>query len=120
MGITVLPLEELKGCIGEEKKSEWMEISQERINQFADCTDDHQFIHVDVEKSKAGPFGTTIAHGFLTLSLLTKLASDASSAPGSSATAYMSQLIPSATTSMYPSFQLSTVSPGLPSISSVL
>ncbi len=49
------------------------EVSQELINTFADATHDHQFIHVDPEKAKAGPFGTTIAHGFLTLSLLSHL-----------------------------------------------
>ena len=47
--------------------SEWMEISQERINTFADATGDHQWIHIDEEKAKHGPFGTTIAHGYLTL-----------------------------------------------------
>jgi acyl dehydratase len=73
MGMTVLPVEKLKSCIGEEKKSDWMEITQEKINQFADCTDDHQFIHVDPEAAKKGPFGRTIAHGFLSLSLLTRL-----------------------------------------------
>ena len=50
--------------------SEWREMTQDRVNQFADATDDHQFIHVDVERAKATPFGGTIAHGFLTLSLL--------------------------------------------------
>ncbi len=49
--------------------SEWLEITQERINQFAEATGDHQWIHVDPEKAAAGPFGTTIAHGYLTLSL---------------------------------------------------
>jgi acyl dehydratase len=49
--------------------TEWLEITQERINAFADATDDHQWIHVDVERAKTGPFGTTIAHGYLTLSL---------------------------------------------------
>ncbi len=49
--------------------SGWWEITQERVNAFADATDDHQWIHVDVEKAKSGPFGGTIAHGFLTLSL---------------------------------------------------
>ena len=49
--------------------SDWMEITQERIDQFADATGDHQWIHVDPEKAKDGPFGTTIAHGYLTLSL---------------------------------------------------
>ena len=56
--------------------SDWLEISQERINQFADATNDHQFIHVDPEKAKATPFGTTIAHGYLTLSLLSDLLGD--------------------------------------------
>lgn len=54
---------------------EWFEVSQELINQFADATHDHQFIHVDPEAAKASPFGGTIAHGFLTLSLLTHLSS---------------------------------------------
>ena len=53
---------------------EWFEMTQERINDFADVTIDHQFIHVDPEAAKASPFGTTIAHGFLTLSMLTHLA----------------------------------------------
>jgi acyl dehydratase len=67
----------LKAAIGEtEGTSEWLEITQERINQFADVTEDHQFIHVDPEKAAAmSPWGTTIAHGFLTLSLLVKLSS---------------------------------------------
>jgi acyl dehydratase len=50
--------------------SDWMLIDQQRINQFADATGDHQWIHVDVERAKSGPFGGPIAHGFLTLSLL--------------------------------------------------
>ena len=49
--------------------SEWVEITQERVNQFADATGDHQWIHVDPERAKAGPFGGPIAHGYLTLSL---------------------------------------------------
>jgi acyl dehydratase len=49
---------------------EWREMTQDRVNQFADATDDHQFIHVDVERAKETPFGGTIAHGFLTLSLI--------------------------------------------------
>ena len=62
---------ELKDYIGQELgTSEWFEIDQQRINQFADATLDHQFIHVDEEKAKGTPFGGTIAHGFLTLSLL--------------------------------------------------
>ena len=53
--------------------SSWMEISQERVNGFADATNDHQFIHVDQARAAATPFGGTIAHGFLTLSLLSHL-----------------------------------------------
>ena len=52
--------------------SEWLELTQERIDQFAEATGDDQWIHVDPEKAAEGPFGTTIAHGFLTLSLLVK------------------------------------------------
>jgi acyl dehydratase len=50
--------------------SDWVEITQERVNQFAEATGDHQWIHVDVERAKQGPFGGTIAHGYLTLSLI--------------------------------------------------
>ncbi|MBU2696111.1 MaoC family dehydratase [Nocardioides sp. WV_118_6] len=50
--------------------SDWVEITQERVNQFAEATGDHQWIHVDVERAKEGPFGGTIAHGYLTLSLV--------------------------------------------------
>ncbi|KRB80447.1 dehydratase [Nocardioides sp. Root190] len=53
--------------------SDWLEVDQARIDQFADATGDHQWIHVDPERSKDGPFGATIAHGFLTLSLLPPL-----------------------------------------------
>ncbi|MGW1681349.1 MaoC family dehydratase [Saccharopolyspora sp. NPDC002376] len=53
--------------------SEWLTITQEQVNQFADATLDHQWIHIDVERAKQGPFGAPIAHGFLTLSLLSKL-----------------------------------------------
>jgi MaoC like domain len=52
--------------------SDWLEITQERIDRFAEATDDHQWIHVDPERAAEGPFGTTIAHGFLTLSLLVR------------------------------------------------
>jgi acyl dehydratase len=62
--------EELKSLIGEHLGySEYMEITQERVNLFAEATGDHQWIHVDVERAKAGPFGGPIAHGYLTLSL---------------------------------------------------
>ncbi|WP_312687496.1 MaoC/PaaZ C-terminal domain-containing protein, partial [Brevundimonas nasdae] len=61
---------ELAGLIGQEVGvSKWIEVTQARIDAFADCTEDHQFIHVDPEAAKATPFGGTIAHGFLTLSL---------------------------------------------------
>ncbi|HEX3590280.1 MAG TPA: MaoC family dehydratase [Pseudonocardiaceae bacterium] len=53
--------------------SDWHQITQEQVNQFADATGDHQWIHVDVERAKAGPFGGTIAHGYLTLSLIPML-----------------------------------------------
>jgi acyl dehydratase len=53
--------------------SDWMDMSQERVNTFAEATGDHQWIHVDVERAKKGPFGAPIAHGYLTLSLAAKL-----------------------------------------------
>jgi acyl dehydratase len=65
---------ELQAAVGAPAEvSDWTEITQERINQFADATDDHQWIHVDPERAASGPFGTTIAHGFLTLSLISEL-----------------------------------------------
>jgi acyl dehydratase len=69
-------LEELKTLIGQEVVvSDWLEVSQERINAFADATGDHQWIHIDVERAgRESPFHATIAHGFLTLSLLAHLA----------------------------------------------
>jgi acyl dehydratase len=64
-------LEQMKKLLGTEVYlSDWKEVTQEQINQFADATGDHQWIHVDVEKAKQGPFGAPIAHGFLTLSNL--------------------------------------------------
>ena len=66
--------EKLKGLVGQVVGvSDWILIDQKRINQFAECTDDHQWIHVDVEKAAKGPFGKTIAHGFLTLSLISAM-----------------------------------------------
>jgi len=60
----------LKELVGQHLgHSEWLEITQERVNTFADATGDHQWIHVDPERAKEGPFGGTIAHGYLTLSL---------------------------------------------------
>ena len=65
---------EMQKYVGQEiGVSDWVEISQARIDQFAEATGDHQWIHVDVERAKAGPFGGPIAHGFLTLSLLPRL-----------------------------------------------
>jgi acyl dehydratase len=66
--------EDLPGLVGTElEPSPWLEITQERVNQFADATNDHQFIHVDPERAKQTPFGGPIAHGFLSLSLLSYL-----------------------------------------------
>jgi acyl dehydratase len=69
-----VPKNEMTNAVGLKLgPSDWIELSQQRINAFADCTEDHQFIHVDEAKAKATPFGGTIAHGFLTLSLLAGL-----------------------------------------------
>ena len=75
----IASIEELKALTGQEvAASEWVEVTQSRINDFADATDDHQWIHIDVERAKTDtPFHTTIAHGFLTLSLLPHLAAQA-------------------------------------------
>jgi acyl dehydratase len=63
-------LDEVRAAVGSDLgTSDWLEITQERVNQFADATGDHQWIHVDPERAKAGPFGGPIAHGYLTLSL---------------------------------------------------
>ena len=72
---TIAELEPLVGqSIG---VSDWIEVTQERIQLFADATGDHQWIHLDIERARAGPFGTTIAHGFLTLSLLPEMSAKA-------------------------------------------
>ena len=69
-------LDEVSAAVGEELgTSEWLAIDQERVNVFADATGDHQWIHVDVDRAKDGPFGGTIAHGYLTLSLVPHLGS---------------------------------------------
>jgi len=68
---TFATLADLAACVGQEVAvSEWTTVTQEQVNRFAEATGDHQWIHVDVERAKAGPFGAPIAHGFLTLSLL--------------------------------------------------
>ncbi|NND69785.1 MAG: MaoC family dehydratase [Halioglobus sp.] len=75
MAVKVVPKEQMLDAIGTKfEPGEWIEIGQDRINTFADCTEDHQFIHIDEEAAKNTPFGGTIAHGFLTLSLLSKMA----------------------------------------------
>ncbi|MBF7730157.1 MaoC family dehydratase [Pseudomonas sp. N040] len=69
-----VPVTELKDFIGQQLGcSDWLVIDQQRIDQFAECTGDHQFIHVDPQKASQTPFGSTIAHGFLSLSLLPML-----------------------------------------------
>ena len=73
---TFTTFDELAGAVGQELgTSEWLTIDQERVDQFADATGDHQWIHVDVERAAQGPFGGTIAHGYLTLSLIPLLGS---------------------------------------------
>ncbi|MEI6419028.1 MAG: MaoC family dehydratase [Sphingomonadales bacterium] len=70
-----LPLEEYRALVGQEVGvSDWIEVPQEKIDAFAEVTGDHQFIHVNPELAKQTPFGTTIAHGYLTLSLLSVMA----------------------------------------------
>lgn len=77
-------IEELKGLVGQEiGTSDWVEVTQERIDRFADATEDHQWIHIDTERAKTdSPFGSTIAHGFLTLSLLPHLSAQALTVKG--------------------------------------
>ncbi|MEU2427540.1 MaoC family dehydratase [Streptomyces sp. NPDC007851] len=74
MSVTVNGLDELKKLAGGDLgTSDWIEVTQERIDTFADATGDHQWIHVDPERAAAGPFGAPIAHGYLTLSLFIPL-----------------------------------------------
>jgi acyl dehydratase len=68
--ITLASIDDVTDRVGQELgHSDWVEITQERVDTFADATGDHQWIHVDVDRAAEGPFGTTIAHGYLTLSL---------------------------------------------------
>jgi acyl dehydratase len=70
---TFQTIADLSACVGQEVDvSDWLTISQQQVNLFAEATGDHQWIHVDLEKAAAGPFGGPIAHGFLTLSLIPK------------------------------------------------
>ena len=74
MNRKTIAVQDMPGLVGTElEPSPWLEITQERVNQFADATNDHQFIHVDPEKAAKTPFGGPIAHGFLSLSLLSHL-----------------------------------------------
>jgi acyl dehydratase len=75
---TFATLDELRARVGQEVgTSDWIEVTQQRIDLFAQATGDHQWIHVDPVRASAGPFGTTIAHGYLTLSLLPEMAASA-------------------------------------------
>jgi len=78
MAKTVMTTSELQSLVGQQVGvSRWFEVSQARIDAFADCTEDRQFIHVDPEAAQTTPFGGTIAHGFLTLSLASAMSYDA-------------------------------------------
>jgi acyl dehydratase len=78
------PLDDIRAKVGQEiGTSDWLEVTQDRIDQFADATDDHQFIHVDPVAAAAVGFGGTIAHGFLSLSLLSRMAADVMLVPDS-------------------------------------
>ena len=73
----IAPLDDIRSRVGEDiGVSDWLEIGQQRIEEFADATDDHQFIHVDQAAAAQTPFGGTIAHGFLSLSMLSRMAAD--------------------------------------------
>jgi acyl dehydratase len=77
-------LAELQSLVGQDiAESDWITVDQSRIDRFADATGDHQWIHVDPQRAAAGPFGTTVAHGFLTLSLLPEMAASAFEVRGS-------------------------------------
>jgi acyl dehydratase len=82
MPVTILPREQLAEQAGRKfEPGSWITLDQERINAFADCTGDHQFIHVDEEKAAETPFGGTIAHGMLTLSMLAEMSQEDGIAP---------------------------------------
>jgi len=81
----ILAIDELPQAVGTDLgHTDWVEVSQERIDQFAEATGDHQWIHVDPERAAAGPFGTTIAHGYLTLSLISMLLPELMTVEGTS------------------------------------
>lgn len=77
MTVEVLSIEKMKARMGDELGvTDWFQMDQERIDKFADCTLDHQWIHVDKEAAAKGPFGKTIAHGYLVVSLLSNFAAE--------------------------------------------
>jgi acyl dehydratase len=83
---TTVPYAELPSLVGRDLgHSDWIEITQDRVNVFADATDDHQWIHVDPVRAKEGPFGGPVAHGFLTLSLVIPMITDLLDVQGVSA-----------------------------------
>ena len=78
----IATLDEIRAKVGQSLgASDWVEVSQDRISAFADATDDHQFIHIDPVLAAQTPFGGTIAHGFLSLSLLSRMAADVMQVP---------------------------------------
>ena len=79
--MTTITVDEMKARIGTETVSDWVEVTQAMIDTFADATGDHQFIHIDPAAAAQTPFGGTIAHGFLTLSLMPLLSSKVRDAP---------------------------------------
>lgn len=79
--MTTITIQEMASRVGSEQVSDWVEVSQEMIDKFADATGDHQFIHVNPQMAAMTPFGGTIAHGFLTLSLMPLLSSKIADAP---------------------------------------
>jgi len=82
--MAVAPLDEIRSRIGQEiGVSSWLEMTQQRIDEFADSTEDRQFIHIDPEAAARTPFGTTIAHGFLSLSMLSRMAAEVMLIPDS-------------------------------------
>ena len=82
MPVEVLPVEKMIERIGDELGlTDWLQMDQERIDKFADCTLDHQWIHVDKHAAAKGPFGKTIAHGYLTVSLLSYFSADIALVP---------------------------------------
>jgi acyl dehydratase len=83
---TFTGVDEVVGAVGTQLgETEWTEITQEQVNQFAEATGDHQWIHVDVERAAKGPYGGTIAHGYLTLSLIARFGSELFDVSGVSA-----------------------------------